>query len=710
MQFDGVDVTKYKYLMWTLVSRFGDPKLSTLVQHTAKNATFGERMAIVKGINYIGEPCKRVLDFRIYFYELCKAYDQNGIRHFLDPESIDVFNALLEKTAGRYTVGVYEELSNYAKRRYARLPEEEKQVRTDIEAKLINLNRNKIDSLKKFGLQHDVAKEDIDHNALIDSIEQRVLEQHYLNNNRSICYTLDSGLNNFKPLSVFLSDSNIDFWQSLQIDDHACVVSSLILKAEFQSVLAQSQEVSKYYLLKKILVNDQTDFVAVEISKLSVVLEQHPELVTALTSDEVRLIRMNITSAPILSNVHAPSVLSSKNNIRLQAINQKPSREVTQLLSSGNKLLSVSDVTHMLHDLDLLKEHRKGTEHDELPVSLLQYVIRPRFATQKIKVAVNNNNDCRMEDRFQCQTTCIVIEPKTKKSVIGKTLNFSTKGLAVKFDAAAEFGVGTSVLVTLPSVSKKMGRLVKNQAYTVIESDGSFLRLKVEGVAKSHDGRKLIMDFLQRFNGQLKANGKTEDLCGLTQALRSVVSANHESMPFTYVMDKRASFIEHLGFGNAAISNLDSPNYLDDLKEMVSSRMFASYIKDLYWQLTDEVTEVNGYILLLPSVTTRSGKQHMFWVEDLKQLEQQKKGFEFITKLGKVAKPSVLAIRLCKAKPLNNKYFVDELHHLERVQPVLVDGLSCKDSDIMAYGELTEITELFKLEQPVVEEEMLIEI
>ncbi|MDC2889421.1 hypothetical protein [Psychrosphaera algicola] len=120
--------------------------------------------------------------------------------------------------------------------------------------------------------------------------------------------------------------------------------------------------------------------------------------------------------------------------------------------------------------------------------------------------------------------------------------------------------------------------------------------------------------------------------------------------------------------------------------------------------------EVTGYILLLPSITTRSGKQHMFWVEDLLTLEKQKTGFDFISQLGKVTKPAVLAIRLCQPKPLNDKYFIDEYHHLERVHPVAVDGLSCGDDAIMAYGEVSEITELFKIEQPEFEEELLIEI
>ncbi|MBU2882559.1 hypothetical protein KO525_08550 [Psychrosphaera sp. B3R10] len=696
--------------MWTLVSRAGDPKLSTLVQHTAKKATFSERMAILKGINHIGEPCARVLDFRIYFYEMCKSFECNGIRHFLDPESIDVFNALLDKTEGRYTLGVYEELSNYAKRRYARLPESEKETGPAIDTKLIQLNRRKIKSIRECGIKHDVSEDDIDINALVDSIEQRVLEQHYLNNNKSVFYTLDNGLNNFKPLSVFLSDSNYTFWESLQIDQHSCVVSALVLKPEFQAVLSQSQNITKFYLIKKLLVNDQTDFVAVDFTKLSLVLAEHPELQDALTSEEVRLIKIDIMSTHIRSNIEAPSVLNSQNNIRLQSINKPPSRDVTTLLSSSDKLLSVSDVSDMLWNLNLLKPYAKQDNSESLPVSLLQYVIRPRMATQKISVAVNNNNDCRMEDRFHCNTTCIVIHRKTKKSFVGKTLNFSTKGLAVKFDESLDFNANDEVLVTLPSVSRRMNRTVKNQTYSVIEGDGTLLRLKVEGVAKEHQGRQLLSDFLQRYCGQLKASGKTEDILGLTQALRSVVSANHESMPFTYVMDKRTSFIEHLGVGNISISNLEKKDYFDDLQRLASSKMFAEYVKNLYWQLSDEVPEVTGYILLLPSITTRSGKQHMFWVEDLLTLEKQKTGFDFISQLGKVTKPAVLAIRLCQPKPLNDKYFIDEYHHLERVHPVAVDGLSCGDDAIMAYGEVSEITELFKIEQPEFEEELLIEI
>lgn len=710
MQFDGVDVTKFKFLMWKLVSRCGDPNLSTVVQHTAKKATFSERMAILKGINYIGEPCQRVLDFRIYFYELCKAYEFNGIRHFLDPESIDIFQALLEKTAGRYTLGVYDELSNYAKRRYARMPEEMKVASSEVETKLIQLDRTKIKTLVASGNQHDVNEENIPVDAMVDSIEQRVLEQHYLTNNKAIFYTLDSGLRNFRPLTVFLNDTNYGLWQSLQIDDHSCVVSALLLKSEFQSVLAQSQSFTKFYLIKKILVNNQVDFVAIDIAKLPVVLADHPELQGSFMSDDLKLVKINIAPAPILNNIHSPSILSSHNNIRLQSINREPSREVTQLLASGNKLLSISNVSHILTDLNLLKPFSSDQADEDLPISLLQYAIRPRLPTHKICAAVSNSNDARMEDRFHCNTTCIVIKSTSRVSFIGKTVNFSTKGLAVKFDQDVELNAGDAVLVTLPSVSKRMGRTIKNQKYTVIDCDNGFLRLKVDGVAKKHDGRKLLADFLSRYSDQLKTSGKTEDIMGLTQALRSVVSANHESMPFTYVMDKRTSFIEHLGVGNTPISNLKRQEYVDDLKQMTSSKTFVEYVKNLYWKLSDSTIEVTGYVLLLPGVTTRSGKQHMFWAEDLVELEKQRAGYEFINQLGKVTKPAVLAIRLCKPKPLNNKYFVDEFHHLERVHPVAVDGLSCSDDAIMAYGEISEITELFNVQQPELEEELLIEV
>ncbi len=714
MQFDGIDVTRYKYLMWTLVSRAGDPKMSTLVQHTAKKASFEERMAIVKGINYIAEPCVRVLDFRMYFYELCQAYEFEGVRHFMDEQSIQVFNALIDKTGGKYTVGVFDELNSYAKKRYAELPEEFKNRPKTIAASRKSLNRQKIPELAATGVGNDVSEQDIPVEALQASVEQRIFEGHFLTHSASLCYTLASGLENFRPLTVLVNEQNKAFWQSLQMEQHSCLVSALLMRPEFQSVLAQAQDVSKYYLIKRILVNDQLDFVALEFNKLRLVLAQYPELSNILQDGELKLVRIDIVTESAADQSFVPSILASENNLRLKSINRPPSDKVMKVLSQSQKLLTISDQSHVLDDLQLLKEFRQNSKSaNDLPISLLQFVIRPRYPTKPVYKAVLNTTEARVEERYTCNTSCIIICKNSKQSFVGKTVNLSSKGLAVKLSAAETDAVKMEeqVYVSLPGVCKRMGQTVKNQPYKILELKGDVARLKIAGTKTEHQGRRQLQAFLSRYYHQLKTSGVEEDISGLGQALRSSASAHHPIVPFSYVVDGHGSYIQDLYLNSHChLSNLDKQNHDEDMINLVSSQAFSDTMKGLYEKMLKTGQSVTGYLLLLPRIKTKSGVEHQYWLQDLSELVKKNTGFEFIEKLHKIGQPSVMSVRLCPQSGSFGKYALDELNHLKRIAPTSAELIESRQQNMTAYGEIQEITDLFYLERPLSEEELLIDV
>jgi len=697
MQFDGVDVTRFKYLMWTLVSRAGDPKMSSLVQHTAKKASFEERMAIVKGINYIAEPCVRVLDFRMYFYELCQAHEFEGIQHFMDGESIQIFNALIEKTGGKYTLGVYDELNNYAKKKAAEFQQTQSHVRVKIDPKFIPLNRYDDFQLRQHSASHDVSKHDVPKELLIRSIEQRVFEEHYINNSAGLSHLLAGPSLNYRPLTEFITDSNQELWQYLQMEQDFGLIHAIIHKPEIKAVLAQSQAVSKYYLVKKLNVNDQLDFAMVEFSTMPAICHSDPELFACLQLDDVKLLRLDILNIEASDLIKRPSLLRSKNNVRLQSINAEPSEQIKKLAESGQKLITITDESNVLHELKLLSPHvEKSANPDALPNSLVQYLVRPRQRPTKLYQAVLNSQEYRKEDRFACNTTCILIKKKSKKAYLGRTINMSTKGLAVKFDENVELNAHDEVFINLPSVNKRMSAQVKNQPYSVISNEHNQVRLKISGSADQRQGEKLMVRFLAKFHSQLKTSGKTESLVGLTQSLRSLTASCHQSIPFSYVIDKRSSFIEFISTNvHSQISNLIESKQKNDVARLVASDAFVDYIKHLYIKMMESQGEVYGYVLLLPRYKEKSGKEHSFWLQDLVELAEKQTGYEFISKLQGVAEPSVLAIRLCKPKKLSDRYFADELNHLNCIDPIASDSIPDSESDIVAFGEIKEISDLF---------------
>lgn len=686
--------------------------MSTLVQHTAKNASFEERMAICKGIQYIGEPCVRVLDFRMYFYELCNAYEFNGVKHFLDQTSIDVFNALIEKTGGRYTIGVYEELSAYAKRRYAQLPEEDKNNRTHLNAKTVLLNRHDIDSLRKTGIGHKIENDDIHLPGLCDSIEQRLVEERFVNNLDSLHYVISSSHNSYRPLCVCHTKQSEPFWQSLQLEQESCFISGLVMRSDFQMWLGQRTKGQKYFLVKSVLVNDRLDFIALDLAKLSVILQEHPDLAALLREDNIRLLKLDYVSGDFSKLQHFPSLLTSKINLRLQNVNREPSIAIKELLKKGQKLLSVQDMTPALKDLPLLHKHLGiKTNTKELPVSLLHFVLRPRYPTAPVQQAIIDSGDQRRETRYLCNTQCIVIDVASKSSYKAKTLNLSTKGLAIRLEHAADFDSETTLLISLPGMNKRMNRVVKNQPYQVVAQNGSELRLMIEGQANDHQGRRLLEDFLRRFGDKLNLSDSHEQLPGLVQTLRHVVANHYNALPFTFVSDKRATFVEHLGINlQAKINNLMGTSHNEDICNLLSSSPFINFIKSLYLKMQETQSAQTGYLLLLPRVTTKSGQKHEFWLQDFMELSKKQPSMAFIEKLKSIATPSILAVRLQAPEPMNGRYWLDEYHHLQRLNAGLAASINISNEDILAVGEVSDITSILTVEQPAQEEEMLIEV
>ena len=697
MQFDGIDVSKFKYLMWTLVSRAGDPKMSTLIQHTAKKASVEERLAIVKGINYIAEPCARALDFRIYFYELCQAHEFEGIQHFLDPESIQVFDALIAKTGGRYTVGVYDELTNYAKRKAEEYQQSHPEPVERIAPKLVPLNRHLTPSLRAIDPGQDVSIEDVSSERLSQSIAQRVLEAHYLNTNRSVSYALANAAMNYRPLTEFVTDANRDLWQFLQMDQDFSLANAIVHKPEIKAVLAQTQSVSKYYLAKRLNVNEQLDFALFEFNQLPGICESDPELFACLLLDDVRLLRVDLITDKISELYFNPPLINSDNNIRLQSLNHTLTPELKRLATQCDKLLTITDDSHILSDLDLLIPHA-NSEFDKhgLPNSLVQYLVRPRQAPDKLQQAFLNSKELRKEDRFSCKTTCILIDRESKQARTGKTINMSSKGLAVRLEQSEGLSMHDDVFVSLPSVNKRMSTSVKNQLYSVVAVDGQVVRLKVAGAANQRSGEQLLVDFLAKYQSQLLASGKTESVPGLTQSLRAVTTACHQSIPFTFSINNRSCYVDAISTNrHSQLSNLKHDKLESDLTRLLMSDAFGDYLRHLYMRLLEGHERVTGYLLLLPRWQDKQGKEHRFWLQDLDTLAKKQTGFEFISKLHKVAKPAVLSIQLSAPKTLNDQYFCDELKHLNRIDPLAADALPTKTEDVVAVGEIKEISELF---------------
>lgn len=71
---------------------------------------------VVSEINRLKKTCRRPIDFRDMAKGLAlEAYDVDGVRHVMDPVTKSMFDHLMEKYEGEYTIGVFEGVVDYFK-------------------------------------------------------------------------------------------------------------------------------------------------------------------------------------------------------------------------------------------------------------------------------------------------------------------------------------------------------------------------------------------------------------------------------------------------------------------------------------------------------------------------------------------------------------------------------------------------------------------
>lgn len=719
MFINGVDISKYKNLVWTLTSRAGEPKLSMLINKVAIAASNDEKDAILNAIYRTAEPCNRVLDFRYFIPEECKRYDYHNICHHIDQASIKLFEELLLKTDGVYTLGIYDEVYSLAKNNYQQLSHLHDSGRFSLEAKTINLSRANVDLLTQTLSPHSPSEDS--NNFLVDSlvasIEQRVHEEHFLNHNQSVIYLANQSAIEHKLTCAFRNESTELFWQYMQLGEEDCLANRLFKLPEIQYRMENLNDAySRFYLVKKALVNGQLEFILFELNEALEEIKHNQDFASFIQQQDVKLIRVYLISSELSDQLYVPSLLDSPNNPRLESINRKPSDEVKNLVNFSNTLMFLYDETAMLQQLQLLALTEKPKKtFAKLPQSIQSLLQGQTSYQAPAKQAVHKNKEMRLEDRFQCVTNCIVTDKKTNFTYIGKSIDISTQGLAIRFDQDILFS--DKVMISLPAINRRMGDMVKDQLYSCVDLDGCVLRVKAIGSSQEHKGTDLKREFISKYFSQLKINGLEEDLTGLSQLLRSAISGYHPTIPFTYTVDKRASFVETVCVNQySKISNISNSDQYAELKQMLSSKRFSDYVISLFRKMTEAHQEITGYLVVLPNIKTDNGKSHPFWFEDFAELSLKQGGFEYVKKLKEVSNISIISVRLCKPSQLSNRFFADEYNHLKRLSPQTAESLSTKAEDILVYGEIKEISDIFSEpeQEPeleiVLDEECLIEV
>lgn len=102
-------------LLEQLIPLLREPDFDDLFERVTHQEGSNSRFLIKMEINRLCTPCRRVIDMRDHFGELCQIAEYKGIQHAMPPEAWALFNSHCYLYRDQYTLGVYEALAQWQK-------------------------------------------------------------------------------------------------------------------------------------------------------------------------------------------------------------------------------------------------------------------------------------------------------------------------------------------------------------------------------------------------------------------------------------------------------------------------------------------------------------------------------------------------------------------------------------------------------------------
>lgn len=107
-----MDLQKYNSQIIELVAIRNEEDFNTLFDSILFGESNSDKFLIKMELKRLATPCKRIIDLRDKVKEKCHLFEQQGIKHYLTPEAIDVLQENI-KLYNQYTLGVFEAVHQF---------------------------------------------------------------------------------------------------------------------------------------------------------------------------------------------------------------------------------------------------------------------------------------------------------------------------------------------------------------------------------------------------------------------------------------------------------------------------------------------------------------------------------------------------------------------------------------------------------------------
>ncbi len=285
------------------------------------------------------------------------------------------------------------------------------------------------------------------------------------------------------------------------------------------------------------------------------------------------------------------------------------------------------------------------------------------------------SNEFRKEDRFSIATEVSI--GVGNKVYNGRTLDVSTRGLAIKLDGVTDLGssdfkADKEVRLTfLEFLRSETDFNLKDVVYKIVSLKKGVLRLEA-ATSRGFVGIQFWNSYISENIENLKIIGSQESFVGLRRALRNIVAQCHTSVPAFFSVKDSRPCVRKVGLSSA---HSDMPFWSSVNGELTADTQLKPFLyhKAIIKRLLLDLPEIRkakpfkNYFVVVKYESFLGGQievKDVVFIPDKNAVESLQKEIDACSNDFRI-----FNVSLTKKSRLFERYFKDELSYLESYSP-----------------------------------------
>jgi hypothetical protein len=508
--------------------------------------------------------------------------------------------------------------------------------------------------------------------------------------------------------SALRNPGNNTVWDFFKDQDDECALSRLIQIPYLINKLEDEDVVDEAIYVLRTDFGSQTSYAVVWQHQLISGSDALAFWQTYMLNGDYRCFQINSRTIDALADGKSPGAAPDHASGAMLILNNSMSESTESRLKNISRLVLLNDITDVA--LQIFSQQQLALPFPE-PTKLRSGKSIPHYMhvptpfilpgnplSCKMETVELKTNDLRAEDRFEKTLSLVITKhDKVKCNLEAKTINISVHGMAIELKSKLEYAPGDVIEISLTLPIGKRHHKLSGQPYQIVGvGRNGQLRLVFAGRESQHGICKAFRQFIYKNLDELTASCQNDEKTyGLQHALRTIFANQHQSIPFFVQRSKHqweiSSFAEneHNKINNWQKSEGDAHA---PIAELLGQPKFRNLCLTAVNKAAKGTSDNDLYLVLLPRHDTSTGERY-FWMREMKTFSLDSGLEDFVKKIRRHGKPTVLKIKLHQPGRVFPRYYQDELSYLSQLSSDKALLAAKELADVAGVGEITDHTE-----------------